>query len=68
MNPARFQTIEEIFLAALEQEPDQVSAFLDTACAGDAVLRREVEALLSSRQRAANFIETSAVGLATQII
>ena len=32
MTPARFQTIEEIFLAAVEQDPDQVSAFLDTAC------------------------------------
>ena len=30
MTPARFQTIEEIFLAALEQEPDQVNAFLGT--------------------------------------
>ncbi len=68
MTPARFQTIEEIFLAALEQEPDQVSAFLDTACEGDEVLRREVEALLASHQRAGSFIETSAVGLATKII
>src|SRR5436190_9027257 len=68
MNPARFQTIEEIFLAALEQEPDQVNAFLDTACEGDAVLRREVEALLESDQRAARFIETSSVGLATKVI
>ena len=25
MTPARFQTIEEIFLAALEQEPDQLA-------------------------------------------
>ena len=68
MTPSRFQTIEEIFLAALEQEPDQVSAFLDTACEGDAVLRREVEALLASDQRAGRFIETSSVGLATKII
>jgi eukaryotic-like serine/threonine-protein kinase len=68
MTPARFQTIEEIFLAALEQEPDQVSAFLDTACEGDAALRREVEALLTSDQRAGRFIERSAVGLATKII
>ena len=68
MTPARFQTIEEIFLAALEQEPDQVSAFLDTACEGDAVLRREVEALLASDQRAGQFIETSSVGLATKVI
>ena len=68
MTPARFQTIEEIFLAAVEQEPDQVSAFLDTVCEGDAVLRREVEALLASDQRAGRFIERSTVGLATKII
>src|SRR5437762_13117966 len=68
MTPARFQAIEEIFLAALDQEPDQVSAFLDTACEGDSVLRREVEALLASDQRAGRFIEKSAVGLATKII
>ena len=68
MTPARLQTIEEIFRAALDQEPDQISAFLDTACEGDEVLRAEVEALLASRQRAGSFIETSAVGLATRII
>src|SRR5438128_8291463 len=68
MTPARFQTIEEIFLAAVDQEPDQVSAFLDTACGRDAVLRREVEALLASDQRAGRFIEKSAVGLATKVI
>jgi serine/threonine protein kinase/Flp pilus assembly protein TadD len=68
MTPARFQTIEEIFLAALDQEPNKICAFLDTACEGDAGLRRKVEALLSSREQAADFIETSAVGLATRII
>ena len=68
MNPARFQTIEEIFRAALDQEPDQVAQFLEVACKGDEVLRRKVEALLASRQPAARFIETSAVGLATKII
>src|SRR5437763_16323412 len=68
MTPAQFQTIEQIFRAALDQEPDQISAFLDKACGGDEVLRRKVEALLASRRRAASFIETSAVGLATKII
>ena len=68
MNPAQFQTIEEIYRAALEQEPDQISAFLDKACEGDEVLRCKVETLLASRQRAARFIETSAIGLATKII
>src|SRR6266849_1031109 len=68
MTPARFQTIEEIFYAALDQEPDQIGAFLDTACEGDELLRRKVEALLVSHQRVGSFIETPAVGIATRII
>src|SRR5216110_436359 len=68
MTPARLQTIEEIFHAALDQEPDQVGAFLDAACEGDELLHRKVESLLASHQRAGVFIETSAVGITTRII
>src|SRR6266576_871365 len=68
MTPARFQTIEEIYRAALDQAPGQIAQFLKTACEGDEVLRRKVEELLASRQRAAGFIDTSAVSLATRII
>src|SRR5437867_3612446 len=68
MTPARLQTVEEIFHAALDHEPDQVGAFLDTACEGDEVLRRKVEALLASHQRAGSFIETTVAGIATRII
>ena len=68
MAPARLQTIEEIYRAALDQEPNRTSAFLDTACEGDEPLRRKVEGLLTSRERAGSFIETSAVSLATKII
>src|SRR5436189_5811309 len=68
MTPARLQTIEEIFHVALEQEPDRVGAFLDTACEGDELLRRKVEALLASHQRAGAFIETPVAGIATRII
>src|SRR5437773_4672302 len=68
MTPARFQTIEEIYRAALEQDSDDVSQFLETACEGDDVLRRKVEALLASRERVGSFIETSAVSLAAKII
>src|SRR6266487_404600 len=68
MTPARLQTIEKIFRAALDQEPDQIGAFLDTACEGDELLRRKVEALLAFHQRPGSFIETSAVGLAAKII
>ncbi len=68
MTPARLQTIEEIFHAALDREPDQVGAFLDAACEGNELLRGKVEALLASHQRADDFIETSAVGITTKII
>src|SRR6476469_8718975 len=68
MTPARLQTVEEIFHAALGQEPDQVGTFLDTACQGDEVWRRKVEALLASHQRAGGFIETTVASIATRII
>jgi eukaryotic-like serine/threonine-protein kinase len=68
MTPARFRTIEEIYRAALDQHPDEIGAFLDRACEGDEVLRRKVEALLGSRQRADSFIEKPAVGLTAKII
>ena len=68
MTPERLQTIEEIYRAALEQKPDQISSFLDTACKGDELLRRKIEALLASRERAGSFIENSAAGMAMRII
>src|SRR5215469_4823494 len=68
MTPARLQTTEEIFHAALDQEPDQISAFLDRACGGDELLRRNVEGLLASHQKAVSFIETPAASFAARII
>jgi len=68
MTPARLQTVEEIFHAALDQESDRVGVFLDATCEGDEVLRRKVEALLASHQRAGSFIETTVAGIATKII
>src|SRR5436305_7562261 len=68
MTPARLQTVEEIFQAALEQDSDDVAQFLETACEGDELLRHEVESLLASHKRAGSFIETSTAGIATRII
>jgi eukaryotic-like serine/threonine-protein kinase len=68
MTSTRLQRIEEIFHAALDQEPEQVGAFLNTACEGDDVLRRKVEALLASHQLSGSFIETSVAGVASRII
>src|SRR4030095_15710004 len=68
MTSAQLQKIEEIFYAALDQDSEDVPRFLETACEGDELLRRKVEARLASRQRAGSFIETSAAGIATRII
>jgi serine/threonine protein kinase len=42
----RTARVKEIFLGALDVRAGERGAFLDAACAGDAGLRREVEALL----------------------
>jgi serine/threonine protein kinase/tetratricopeptide (TPR) repeat protein len=46
-----------VFAAALELPADQRGAYLDQACAGDAALRRQVEALLRDHDEAGNFFE-----------
>ena len=51
------EAVERIFHAALELPPDEVSAFLEQSCAGDASLRRQVELLLESHRQADRFIE-----------
>src|SRR5437764_1060710 len=68
MTPSRIKQIEGCFRAALDEKPEQLSAFLDTACEGDELLRRKVEALVASHQGAGDFIATSAIALATKII
>jgi hypothetical protein len=56
-------TEESIFAAALEQSgAAQRAAYLDGACAGDAALRRRVEALLRAHEAAGTFLEEPAVG------
>ena len=46
MDPQRWSKIESLYHAALAKEPRDRSAYLDTACAEDPELRREVESLL----------------------
>jgi serine/threonine protein kinase len=46
-----------IFAAALELPADQRGAYLDQACAGDAALRRQVEALLRVHDDAGDFFD-----------
>src|SRR5262249_2623710 len=47
MKRERWRQIEQLYHAALEQEPMRQEGFLTEACQGDAELRREVESLLA---------------------
>jgi formylglycine-generating enzyme required for sulfatase activity/serine/threonine protein kinase len=54
-------TEESIFLAALAiADPAERTASVDRACAGDAALRRQVEALLAAHERSGEFLDVPA--------
>lgn len=55
MNPDRWQRINELFEQTASLAPSARTAFLQTACAGDEELRREVKALLDMKSEAASF-------------
>jgi tetratricopeptide (TPR) repeat protein len=56
-----FKQVKEVFLAAVDQaDPNQRQAFLLQACAGNAALRRKVEALLGRHEQTGRFLEQPA--------
>jgi eukaryotic-like serine/threonine-protein kinase len=68
MTTRSHERVAEIVEAALERQPEQRPQFLDAACAGDAVLRAEVESLLAFQNQARNFIESPAYEVASRIL
>ena len=61
MKPEHWQQLDELFHAALERESAERAAFLDEACAGDEVLRKEVEALIAANEQAGSFMASPAL-------
>ncbi len=57
MTPERFEEVERVCHAALDQPPAAREAFLDDACRGDADLRAEVESLLAAASGAESLLE-----------
>lgn len=51
MQAERWAQIEEIFQSALDRAAEQRAAFLESACGGDAVLRKEIESLLAAHEK-----------------
>ena len=58
MSPERWQQIDQLLDALLDCPPLHQTQLLEQACAGDLVLRQEVEALLAAQQKVSRFIET----------
>jgi serine/threonine protein kinase/formylglycine-generating enzyme required for sulfatase activity/dienelactone hydrolase len=68
LKPERWQQIETIYFAALELKDAERDRYLCLACGSDSALRREVESLLSSHERAGNFLDTPALEVAAKSI
>ena len=68
MTPERWQQIDLLFHATLEYEPAYRTVFLARACAGDDVLRHEVESLLSFHDNTDKFMETPPGDVAAQLL
>jgi serine/threonine protein kinase len=66
MSSERWHQIEELYHAALKLDANQRTAFLESACNGDADLRREVESLLASDQQAETFLESPVLEVAAE--
>jgi serine/threonine protein kinase len=59
MSDPRWTTVDGLFEAALEQDPQERASFLREACAGNETLRLEVESLLAHAQ-AEHFLDRPA--------
>jgi len=68
MTPERWPQVKQIFQSALERNPAERSAFVAQACGHDAVLRSEVESLISSHYQAGDSIEAVAGEAATEML
>jgi serine/threonine protein kinase/dipeptidyl aminopeptidase/acylaminoacyl peptidase len=62
LTPERWSQIEELFHRAVECAPEDRPLLLDQACGEDAELRREVESLLASEERAGDQMQAAVRG------
>jgi serine/threonine protein kinase/tetratricopeptide (TPR) repeat protein len=60
MTPERWETIKEVFEAALELEDHARASFLDQACVGEPSVRAEVVELIASHEQAGSFMAAAA--------
>ena len=68
MQPEHWRQIDQLFHLALDKARDERALFLAEVCAGDEVLRNDIEELISSHEQADEFIETPASDLAAELL
>jgi serine/threonine-protein kinase len=68
MQPEHWQQIDQLFHLALNKERGERGLFLAEVCAGDDVLRSEIEELILSHEQADDFIESPASDLAADLL
>jgi eukaryotic-like serine/threonine-protein kinase len=67
MKTGHWKKAFDLFQTAVERAPEERAAFLDESCHDDEDMRREVESLLTSHERAQNFIEIPAFKVAPEL-
>ena len=65
--PGRWREIERLFHAASDLDVAERAAYLDTACNGDAALRKEVESLLEASDEATDFLSVPISGAVKEV-
>src|ERR1035438_5939590 len=68
MDAERARRLEQLYHSALEHDESERGAFLESACAADLELRREVESLLDHDKEAENFIEAPALEVVARMV
>lgn len=68
MTPPSWTEVETIFHEATQLPPHDRSAFLDRVCAGNSLLRGEVESLLACFHSAGEFLESPLVGQGVSLL
>jgi serine/threonine protein kinase/tetratricopeptide (TPR) repeat protein len=63
MSPERWKQVEEVFQSALDLPEGERGGFIARACADDAALAGQVEALIAQYEQAGDFIESPAVAV-----
>ena len=61
MTPEQYERVRVAYLAAREKNQVERAALLDNLCGEDALVREEVQSLLSSAERADRFLKTPAL-------